>query len=1676
MKRKLTSLLLVAIATFSFCVDSFGKTNVTSTYLKDANLTSLSGWTLDKSNGWDKGYTDWQTSNDVPVIEFYNDWGPNAGKPIGNTKTFNFSQKVTLPAGYYRLAVNAFYREGNGNGKNEKAYIYAGEKQQYVVGLSSAGVGGYSGGSDLAKAANAFYLGNFSNEFDFNVETETEIEIGFHGYIDTYCSWCILGPVTLWKYTAEDYMEDYNKEVAEAEKLYSLPMNKDVLAVLKEAAGKASTLVTVDDVSNAVSALKTAIQNANNSIEIYSEINTYITKAAAYGTAVSAAFEASGIKAAYEAGTLTSVDEAVDAYRNAIIAQTEVGADITEAFGEIASTMEGWSTDNTDSNCLFHINDWSNEGQTDGSGMLTPFIEFWRNGGILGNATLKRTFTGLKPNQYYEVSALIRAYNESSAIELTGASLFAGKVKSLDISNGTVGSTGSKGMYYGTFKVIGKSDENGVLEAGIIVENCNFNWIAAKNITIKVSEDPGLNEIKSQFATLLAKANEIKDLPMRASESSALLSAMATPDETEEAYETAIKNIDAAIKAAQASAKKYSVAGVYVNRADKLDANGKASYISNDTYSVVSAAYNAGTLDEITSEQITVLDEAFVIATKLQTSENSDFTGAIVNPSFETGNTNGWTVGSSNDTGARDNNNPTYVMSGADGNWVFNTWQTGLPITQTITGIPNGTYKLSAVVAADPGTKIFITANDEMTGASTDRKENGKQVELEFVVKDNTATIGAIGGSGQKYNAEGGDWYKVDNFHLTYISDKIPAANLGTATFTGNDQDDAKLVITFDEFSNQLAAQSPDNKYVINIKINDEDYTNTCTADKGAVIAYSFSSIDVYTILIPEKGIKLVNADGDVIAETKSQIKETFSLYSDTFTNGDFAFGTPVSGTIRTYAKDVVAGSDETSGMHSITGWSFAVGGDAHAAGIFEYGTGVGLGDNNHIVPAAGPDDKTNGHALGVLGVWSASTGYTQTIRLGKGDYMVQIPTYNVGGTDNVVSLTGILINGKGTYSKTTSFKPGVWTTQTIEFTLTETSAVTVSLGYTAPNKGSGSCPHLFYDRVDIFMNEQIDAAKLASAKTDALASVKALSPIGEGIFKYSSTDIDNAISQIEACTTVEAVKAVKIPEMNLPEENNVFQIKLKSSGNFMSLNGNNGVVLSKYAQPLYLKSYKGGYAISDGTQSLAYLGTNTWSLVGADKASTLIITPVGDSYTIKSTNGYVGVDSDEAGSSIFGNKDAFEWLITEYVPVDIDIENTFVTKPYDHIAAGDVVISASVSSPIAVVNNGTFTANSVTLNIEVPNNKWSFIVMPCDVPVADLKNTQEDTQWKIYKYDGIARANGDFNNVWVAVTEEETLAQGEGYIFQSRRGDESTSVFSFTTTSPTTISNIFANKDVKITLKENKSQYDCNSGWNLVGNPYFAFFNKSNMSSTAPITVWESNNYVTYTSDDNYVLSPLQAFFIQTSEEAELTFSNNGRQTDATIVYSDASSRRIPAISSRQLYDLTLSDGNNMDKTRFVINNDASMAYEIGRDASKFMSEDASVPQIFTVENNINCSVNERPLSTDVINLGVRVGAAGEYTISASALASSVVLEDKFTGEAVLLGGDTDSYTFTATEEGMIVGRFVIHTNAEATSIADIATDVIDKAIYTIQGVKVARNTVKSGIYIVDGKKVMVK
>jgi len=138
----------------------------------------------------------------------------------------------------------------------------------------------------------------------------------------------------------------------------------------------------------------------------------------------------------------------------------------------------------------------------------------------------------------------------------------------------------------------------------------------------------------------------------------------------------------------------------------------------------------------------------------------TDMTAKIVNPSFEDGTT-GWTYEPSNDHGAKENSNATYTMSNCDGDHMFNIWSSGNAISQKVVNLPNGTYKLKAVIATDANQKVQLNANDKSVQIEAVGKETGVEGELEFNVLDNTATIGAEGVN--KY------WYKVDNFRLTYV-------------------------------------------------------------------------------------------------------------------------------------------------------------------------------------------------------------------------------------------------------------------------------------------------------------------------------------------------------------------------------------------------------------------------------------------------------------------------------------------------------------------------------------------------------------------------------------------------------------------------------------------------------------------------------------------------------------------------------------------------------------------------------------------------------------------------------------------------------------------------------------------------------------------------------------------
>lgn len=195
-----------------------------------------------------------------------------------------------------------------------------------------------------------------------------------------------------------------------------------------------------------------------------------------------------------------------------------------------------------------------------------------------------------------------------------------------------------------------------------------------------------------------------------------------------------------------------------VNAAYKnLDATGAA------VAAEVLAKYNAGDYKDIAE-----LRAAYILAAKAQTAAGAIMTGALVNPSFELGTLDGWT---STDGGEIPNN---YNFGARTGDKFVERWTNSSnggklsdgSLMQTVTGLPNGYYTLTAEMQnleqgnnSANGKGYYLVAN----GDSTEVAIAGETVKVTTNVTDGTLAIGAV------MKGCTGNWVCVDNFQLTLV-------------------------------------------------------------------------------------------------------------------------------------------------------------------------------------------------------------------------------------------------------------------------------------------------------------------------------------------------------------------------------------------------------------------------------------------------------------------------------------------------------------------------------------------------------------------------------------------------------------------------------------------------------------------------------------------------------------------------------------------------------------------------------------------------------------------------------------------------------------------------------------------------------------------------------------------
>ena len=529
---------------------------------------------------------------------------------------------------------------------------------------------------------------------------------------------------------------------------------------------------------------------------------------------------------------------------------------------------------------------------------------------------------------------------------------------------------------------------------------------------------------------------------------------------------------------------------------------------------------NATTVAELTSAYNTLeaARQTFVLVAYPTSGNSYEMTFKIANPSFETGDLTGWTIVQySSDTGVKANSNATYATTGTDGNYLFNTYWQGVPIKQTLTNLPSGTYTLTAAVASD-GCTVYLTADSEHSaGLNVTDKTTFVDTSIEFICTDGEVTIGAVGGADGDANAHkeftenGYWWYKADNFRLTRTFDattmqtsltalKTTAANLltqamepskKTALQTAYDNADATSENPFDlsAWATELettiaAAQSSANDYS---KIQEYINKTKVFVDESEVATYQnkydnreYTSEDVEPVR-RELNVMRFNAASEVFTQ-KIEV---------TGWTGDLA------NTLRSdqhWSGNTVSYYDANSWVNDFVGLKHTL------------TTTITLPQGSYVLKAAG---RSSSDATLRLNIKNGDTTIETVEYTGKGDLGYGIDT---SGAAN--------FSAEGTYANNNVGRGWEWEFAKFELNTETTVTLLVEVDYNDIQNRFGS-----FSDITLWMDDDTYLSVNGGAIDEPLAQAKALNTAPMGSAEMEA--LTNAINLGEAeITTADQLNA----------------------------------------------------------------------------------------------------------------------------------------------------------------------------------------------------------------------------------------------------------------------------------------------------------------------------------------------------------------------------------------------------------------------------------------------------------------------------------------------------------------------------------------------------------------------
>ena len=439
-------------------------------------------------------------------------------------------------------------------------------------------------------------------------------------------------------------------------------------------------------------------------------------------------------------------------------------------------------------------------------------------------------------------------------------------------------------------------------------------------------------------------------------------------------------------------------------------------------------------------------------------------------------------------------------------------------------------------------------------------------------------------------------------------------------------------------------------------------------------------------------------------------------------------------------------------------------------------------------------------------------------------------------------------------------------------------------------------------------------------------------------------------------------------------------------------------------------------------------------------------------------------------------------------------------------------------------INKGTFTADQIDLRCFFQGR--TIFTPSFDVHMADIYSERQ-APFVFFRYDGAARAATQFDKTWVRVKADETLHAGQTYCVRTERlfdkdlprdsYDHSQRVWDYVHLIPAAggADYLSSSADARVPLQHYPSEFPHNQSWNAVGMPYTSYLDIRGLDYDGPILVWNFNavdydeewnenrtgSWVAYSAlDDEVVIKPMQAIFLQAPDGVDaLTFSADRRQMTSTFVKGDtennsralrlADKRRNRAVFNATVTRFTEQGEEVLDRTRFVINPEATLRYDIGRDAPKMSDAEGPADLLYTISEGLAYAINERPIADGIVRLAFQAATPGQYKLTfassgteTSTGSDSPVLIDQETGVRTPLN---EPYTFTLSTPGNVASRFVIaFAGADTQAITDVeeALPIRSEGIFNLAGQRVGSTTeaqssaLRKGIYIEQGRKVIKK